>query len=206
MIELIVLLTAGIVNVILLRWIFQIKKMIRDQKRKMLTCIIALLLAATIAEAQAVAEDKTDEFTGRVVKRTSYEKLTPVMFNEFHAYFRLSKVDSLYTFDLKLFFGDRSYFTIRQGDKLMFKLKDGSVHAVESLETKISRTGQGSIDIIGSVLPGVAISYGMNSDMLDALANNEIEKIRIYTSRGYVEKELKTKFGTSIKNAIQLIK
>lgn len=206
MIELIVLLIAGIVNVILLRWIFQIKKMIKDQKRKMLTCIIALLFAATIADAQVLAEDKKDEFTGSTVKRTTYERLTPVMFNEFHAYFRLSKVDSLYTFDLKLFFGDRSYFTIRQGDKLMFKLNDGAVWQIESLETKISRTGQGSIDIIGSALPGVAISYGMNSDMLDALANNKIEKIRIYTSRGYVEKELKEKFDVSIKNAIRLIK
>jgi len=69
--------------------------------------------------SQEVVENEVDEFTGYSIIRTSWEKLNMSM--KFTAYFRISKIDEDYTFDLKMMMGG-SVFSIGEGQEIMYKL------------------------------------------------------------------------------------
>lgn len=171
---------------------------------KLIYSFLFLALTHTCVNAQTLIENKKDEFTGLIIKRTSYEKITSDLAGPFHAYCRISKIGDLILFDLKLLLGVREYFSISKGDKMMFKMKDGSVIEIVSLDTKISASGEGSVGLSYSAAPGVSISYGLSDEIIKSLLAQPIEKIRIYTSKGYLEKELSKKFDENIKGGLRL--
>jgi hypothetical protein len=50
------------------------------------------------------------------------------------------------------------------------------------------------------------VDFSISENDLDFLKNHVIRKIRIYTNDGYIESEVKEKFGTIFIKEIELIK
>jgi len=166
--------------------------------------IVIILIFTTFyiqISAQEIVEDKIDEFTKNSVKRTSWEKL--VFELDLTAYFRISKINDIFYFDLKAM--DQSVFSIAEGQEIMFKLKNGKIIKLNNLEYALTCTGCGAIGYAGSGGIGIKVSYEISKEFLDLLRANQVEKIRIYTSKGYIEKEIKEKFAKKLENAFKLI-
>lgn len=164
--------------------------------------IISVLLANNLF-GQKLKENEVDEFTNNVVKRTSWESLNQSM--KFTAYFRISKINNSYYFDLKMMLGTGPVFSIAKDQELMFKLAGGEVVNLKNLEYTITCTGCGSVGLMGSDAQGIQVSYPINLEAVEKLSEETIEKFRIYTNDGYVENDLKSKIDSKIKKCLKLV-
>jgi len=172
------------------------------KKIAFLTIIISVLLANNLF-GQKLKENEVDEFTNNTVKRTTWESLNQSM--KFTAYFRISKINDNYYFDLKLMLGTGPVFSIAKDQELMFKLTGGEVVKLKNLEYAITCRGCGAIGLMGSDAQGIQVSYPINSEEVEKLSEIAIEKLRIYTSDGYVENDLKSKVDNKIKKCLNLV-
>ena len=152
---------------------------------------------------QVLEENKVDEFTKHSVKRTSWETLNSSM--KFNAYFRISKIDDLIYFDLKMSIGVGEVFSIKKDQELMFKLANDSIVSLPNLEYALTCKGCGAKGYMGSAAHGIQVSYPINIKQIDLLKKEKVIKARVYTSTGYVEDELKDKNALKIKKALSLV-
>jgi hypothetical protein len=161
-----------------------------------------LILITISSFGQKIEENKIDEFTKTSIKRTSWETLNMTM--SYTAYFRISLIENIEYFDLKLMIPYKSV-SISEGQNIMFMLENNEILTLKNLKTAYSCTGCGARGFSGSAAPGVSISYLINTDQIKLLKANKIKKIRIYTNDGYIENELKDKFDNFIKNSLLII-
>ncbi|MDB5274068.1 MAG: hypothetical protein JWO58_2435 [Chitinophagaceae bacterium] len=166
------------------------------------TFLISLLLIPACF-GQSLEENQKDAFTKRQIKRTSWETLSMSM--DFTAYYRISKIDSTIYFDLKMMIASGSVFAINKGQEIMFKLTNGEIVKSGSLEYAITCTGCGAKGYVGSAAQGIDISYLLDSTQINLLKNNVVEKVRIYTTDGYVEHIIKSGAYTKLKKSLSLI-
>lgn len=170
-------------------------------KRTFLSVIIFICLSFQIL-GQELVENKIDDFTNNTVKRTSWETINMTM--KFTAYFRISKINDNFYFDLKMMIGT-GVFSIGEGQEIMFKLSDGEIIKLPNLEYAITCTGCGAKGFSGSQAQGIKVSYGITPEQIKKLKNNLAIKIRIYTNDGYVENDLKSKYYKKVQKAISLV-
>ena len=78
----------------------------------------------------------------------------------------------------------------------------GKVHNLNPTDIFYGTIGGGSIGLAGSSGIGVYAHYYGN---LNFLKNNKITKIRIYTTDGYYEKEIKKKYQETLSKLFQLV-
>ncbi|WP_312208265.1 hypothetical protein [Empedobacter sp.] len=167
--------------------------------------IIYLFFISSFINAQESEKNYKDEFTGDNIKRSSWEFLNNAS-NGFTAKFRLSNIENLYYLDLKMMIGTSSpkVFSIHEGDKLMFKLKNDEIIEINSLSSEITCTGCGSTGLIGSKAQGIKTTYALTDEQFNKLKSEPVSKIRIYTTDGYVENDVKGKHSKTIQKAFQL--
>jgi len=167
--------------------------------------ILSIILIATLIQvsAQTLTQNETDEFTGSTVKHSSWETLNASM--KYTAYFRISKINDFYYFDLKMAIGS-TVFSIDKDQEIMFKLSNGKIIKIPNLEYTITCEGCGARGYVGSGIQGIQVSYNLTSEQIKELKNNSIVKIRIYTNIGYVENNLKPKYYQKILNSLLIIK
>jgi hypothetical protein len=161
-----------------------------------------LLCSTAVLSAQNLEKNEIDEFTGNTVKRTSWET-----FNNntgFYGHFRISKINNSYFFDLKMMIGN-SVFSINQNDELLFKLSNDDVVTLNNIEYSLACIGCGAKGFAGSQGYGVNTSYPISIEQIEQLKNSDIVKIRIYTSKGYVESDIKAKHASKINKALTII-
>lgn len=163
--------------------------------------ISAFILFTNDLISQEIVEDKIDEFTNNSVKRTSWEKLVWEM--DLTVYYRISKINEIVLIELKA--SNRSVFSIAKDQELMLKLVNGEIIKLLNVEYVLTCTGCGAIGLNGSGAEGIHATYMLDKETIDKIKVSQIEKIRIYTSKGYFEKELKEKFAKSIISSISLI-
>lgn len=168
---------------------------------KIFNLVLIILLFTHTAISQTIAEESIDEFTGSSIKRSSWETFNQSM--KFIGHFRISKIDSIFYFDLKMMRGDK-VFSISEGSDLMFKLDNNEIVTVKALTTEITCTGCGAIGFNGSTGQGIQISYLLSSDQLKLLKEHKVVKVRVYTTDGYLEDEIKEKFIDRISKACAL--
>jgi len=167
------------------------------------TFTILLLLTTNFILAQTIEEDKIDEFTKNSIKRTSWETLTNPSFNgNFASYVRISKINSTFYLNFKMW--NNGIFSILKDDNLFFKLKNDSIVTLFANESTISCRGCGSKGMAGSDAFGVKVNFNLDSKDIELLKGSEIEKIRIYTTGGYLEKAVKERFSEVIKKELML--
>lgn len=169
--------------------------------KKYLLLIFAIITSLSLT-AQELLENKVDDFTKKSIKRTSWEKLMYGMSGT--AFFRISKIDDNYYFDLKLM--NNRIFSIPENAELMFKLENDSIYSISNIKYAITEKGAGAIGFAGSAAYGIQTSYISKNDWNFSTLKKHIPvKFRIYTSDGYIEEEIKPKFVEKIANCIKLV-
>lgn len=93
----------------------------------------AILFAVSAVNAQAIKENKTDEFTGYNIVRTSWERIATQNWGTM--YCRVSKINNIYYFDVK--YSNGAVLTIADKAEIMFKLTSGKVITMTSIEHAI---------------------------------------------------------------------
>jgi len=168
-----------------------------------------ILLIATLfsvvyySYSQELVENKIDDFTNKAIKRTSWERLFYT--NKGNVYFRISNIDNSYYFDFK--YMDGSVFSVEKGAKLMFKLENDSIYTLENLEYGITGYGEGAIGFSGSLGMGIKLTYvSLDDTKFEILGNKKAKRLRFYTSKGYIEEDLKPQRAELIPNAIKLVR
>ncbi len=152
---------------------------------------------------QTISESKVDDFTGRSVKRTSWDKIN----NPGHViYTRVSKIDSSYILGLKI---TRSVphgqvFAMAKDASVMFKVEDGSIVDLKNSQHTVTGLGHGSVGLVGSSCYGIDIQCFIDESDLITFKSKKIIKIRFYTTEGYVEYDLKEKFSDIIQKQVSL--
>jgi len=173
---------------------------------------LIIILSSIKGYTQTLEENKTDEFTKAIVKRSSWEKLvfTKKMkdFHGFTCYFRFSRIDTSYFMDIKIMLrGGNKVFSIDDKAKIMLKLSNDSIYTLYNLSYQISSLGKGAIGFAGSQGMGIQTSYISISDKKMAMLEEYyIKKIRIYTNDGYVESDVIDEYSSLVISAIKLLR
>lgn len=171
--------------------------------KKSILLFLIILFYCSLFFGQELETDEVDEFTGSKIKTTTW-KTYYAGFSQSWIYTRMRRVNDSYFIQLKLIEKDL-YFSINTDDPLMIKLKNEDVIKLFTQEYEITCRGCGSIGLLGSALQGIHVSYFIGIKDLHTLLTNEVEKIRIYTSAGYIEKEIKSKNNIFLQNQIELV-
>ncbi len=167
-----------------------------------LSIYFLLLLSKPIA-AQTLADNKIDEFTNDTIARTSWEHLNYSM--KFTAFFRITRINDNVQFDLKLMLGSGAVFAIDKDQEIMFKLDCGEFVKLQNSAYTITCTGCGAKGFAGSGAQGIKTSYFISKEELTKLRNYKVVKMRIYTTDGYLEADVKSGTAEKISKAIKLI-
>ena len=174
-------------------------------KKHVILSIVTFIVFGTVSftYGQKLEVNKVDDFTNNTVKRTSWERITMNM--GFTSYFRFSQINANNYFDLKLMLASGSVFAIDKNQKIMFKLDNGELVTLHNLEYVITCRGCGAKGYIGSDAQGIKTSYPIDKEQFEKIMNNTVVKIRIYTTDGYIENDIKEKNAKKISNALKLI-
>jgi hypothetical protein len=171
---------------------------------KLYTLSFLFLLIFIKANSQTLKENKVDEFTKNSVKRTSWEPVSKM--GKIYAHVRASKINDQYYLDVKTILLAGDVFGIKEGDVVMLKMSTDSILTLNNPKHLVSCKGCGSVNIIGSDGYGVELNLPVLPDQVDYLISNKITKIRIYTTDGFVESDIKEKFQDAASRVLKLIK
>lgn len=176
---------------------------------KNLAALFITVSFTMVVSAQELKENKIDEFTRNNVKRTSWEPLSKS--GKLYVHARTSKINDAYFLDLKIMLGSAmniggTIFSITDGPNIMFKMGTDSVLSLVNPKYEVSCQGCGAINIIGSEGYGVHLSIPIDQNQFDYLFKNKVKKIRIYTTDGYTETDIKEKFEDIIIKELLLVK
>ncbi|MDP3352338.1 MAG: hypothetical protein Q8S44_01180 [Flavobacteriaceae bacterium] len=163
---------------------------------KKIILLSILILTISAIYSQKIETDKIDEFTNSHIKETSWEKIEI-------GYFRFRKINDTFYFNFK--YSNLNVFSVSEGDKLILKLKDGSILDLMNSQYEISSIGAGAIGFLVSGAMGVNIYYPITKSQLKILEEINVEKYRLYTSLGYTDTEMKTKNSEKLKKSAELI-
>jgi hypothetical protein len=163
--------------------------------------ILLLLLLPTCLFAQRIEKDFKDEFTGAKIQKTSQEWLSYGGENASMWFFMRKVDDRIYLyFDLMPTFS--SVYSISKDDQLMFKMVDGTIVTLNNLEYTISCAGCGGDGRTGARVQSTRTEYYLSPEKIDALLQQGIEKVRMYTSKGYVDQAVNPKRQGYIRQAL----
>ena len=167
--------------------------------------ILLFLFISSFMFAQEIEKNYKDEFTGSQIIKTDWEFLNNAS-KGFSAKFRISKINENYYLDLKMMIGSSNpkVFSIHEGDKLMFKLSNDEILELLSESSEVTCTGCGSTGLVGSAAQGINISYSITEEQFQQLKSTPVAKLRIYTTDGYVENDVKDKHAKTIQKTFQL--
>jgi hypothetical protein len=172
---------------------------------KKTTLIILILLTGIITKSfgQKLEESHTDDFTGKTVKRTSWETLSSSMSTMSNAHFRISLVGDFETFDMKLMMN--KVFSIDKDAQLMLKLDDGEVVTLQNLEYQITCKGCGATGFAGSEAEGIEVRYPLSKEQIIILKAHKVVKVRTTTNDGYFDNDIKDKNASKIQACLNLL-
>lgn len=170
--------------------------------RQYLLCL-PLFLAAAAVHAQRLEQNEVDEFTGNKVERTSYEILVQnFTMNAFVAVINID--DEVYALKLKLMLS-AAVHSIDKDDIFYLKLKDGTIVELRNSEYALSCTGCGARGFSGSQAPGTLTTWFLDNDKIEALRASPVASIRIYTSKGYIQSEVKEARANILSDELRLV-
>ena len=163
--------------------------------------IIVFFLGTYLSIAQKIVKNETDEFTGSSIKQSDWNTLS--MTRDLACYFRISQVNNKLRFDLKLNLAGK-VFSIDKGQEIMFKLSNNEIVKLENVKYTVTCNGCAAKGIVGSNTEGIQVTYYLTQEKLKLLTDNEVVKVRVYTSEGYVEDSIKAKNYRKLKGALSL--
>lgn len=164
--------------------------------------LLPLLLFCSTAFAQKLITDKTDEFTGKRIKETSVENLAQPL-SGFSYRFSFKKINDNVYFNLKVI-SHGSVFAIKDGEVLMLKTAD-SVIKLSNTEYTISKKGGAGGGLSSSYSEGVSLYFRLDNEAIGIIKTKPIVKVRLYTTDGYTEQDVKAAADKRVKNALALV-
>jgi len=119
--------------------------------------------------------------------------------------FRVRVINGKVILDVKrlVYFGD--LWSIRSGDLLILKLENDSVIQAASIESSVGCFGCGAVGLDGSKAPGTYSHYYLSDSFINQVLHEQVVKIRMYTSDGYVEEEIIPKRRIVFQNTFKLL-
>lgn len=172
---------------------------------KLLLAFVLTTIPFVTAPAQKLIKNEVDEFTRDRIKTTSFEPLCQT-FNLVAKVSARSINDSLYFFRLKIALGSGRVHSIERDATFFLKLADESIVELHNNEYTLSCTGCGSTGFVGSGAQGSETVYMINEDQRNKLLASKLSKIRIYTSQGYAECNIRSERAVVIQNELLLLK
>lgn len=144
-----------------------------------------ILLTSLILQGQKIDDHYIVKSTRDTIVTTKWTKVEKTDF--FLLSFRLTRHNSAYALELKFNFGDGPVFKVNKGDSIMIKFKSGwgfSLYAKDTVKSKKALSSYpGSMS--GLTVQGVYVNYPMAIGQILSLRMEKIEKVRIYSSRGF---------------------
>lgn len=157
------------------------------------------IFISSLCFSQKIVENKTDEFTKKTILRSDWEKLTST---EYASYINLNKIEGTYFLGLKVI--TMTVCSVSENNKISFLFDDGSVLELENMKYAISGYGDGAIGLSGSQALGLSLNLILSNENLEILKNKTIVKIRINTSKGFIEDKVKEKNSVILKKMLSL--
>jgi hypothetical protein len=165
-----------------------------------------LLMLSFSATAQKLTTNETDEFTRNQVKETSVEKLAhPFKMSGFAYNFSAKRINDNYYFNLRMMSLNKEVFAIRKDSKLMIRLKNDSIITLLAPSFEVSGTGKAGSGLSAGSAEGTSVYYPISRDEIDLLLSSEIVKLRVYTSEGYTEQDIKEAGSKKVKECFRLV-
>ena len=119
--------------------------------------------------------------------------------------FRITKKNSHCTLELKFHLGNYGLFSVSDTNLLWLKLLNGETIKLRSLSNTEAVKGGGSIGIPGITVPGVYVLYEVPDSIARILRSVYIDKMRIFTSKGYNDGVIGTFGGSKISRGFDLV-
>lgn len=157
--------------------------------------LLAAVLVAIQTQAQTISSS-VDEFSGIEVRETSIERLTKGQ--QVDTYFKFAKAEQVLVLylDAALQSGN-VIFSVRKGDRLQFKLSNGEVVTLNAHKGAVSRRGR---------VESAAVMYVLDEDAIAALTASNVEKLRIHTSKGAWDEDVKQKHAEVLREALAMLR
>ncbi|WP_139150357.1 hypothetical protein [Flagellimonas zhangzhouensis] len=165
----------------------------------------ALILFSSMSEfvlGQEIVKNEVDEFTGSRVIESSWESLTKN--SSLYSYVRFRKIDDEVFLNFKFMIGNK-VFSVDKGEVLYLKFVDDEIVKLFNAEYQLSNFGDGAIGIVGSQMLGVELICLIDNTILLKLKEKNLDKIRVYTSKGYAETNIKSKQALKLNELARLL-
>jgi hypothetical protein len=176
---------------------------LKTQKMKLL---LPLLLTCTTTFSQKLVVNKTDEFTGKSIKETSVETLAkPFKMSGFAYTFAFKKENDNLFLNLRLMSMSNSVFSIKDGNILSVKMDNDSVIVLNNQEYAISKTGGAGGGFTSGNSQGTSLYFLLSTENIETLKNRKIIKIRVNTTDGYTEQDIKASADKKVKESLRLV-
>ena len=170
--------------------------------KKVLLMISLFGILAMSVKAQEIVKNEKDEFTGRHIVETGWVKLVWMSKSlPSCVCAKIRCIDGKMFLDLKVMTGKGD--VISTDDAAMFLDTEKNVYKLMPTGIFHSTVGGGSINLVGSQGFGFEATYKGD---LSFINKNRIEKMRIYTTSGYYEAEIKEKRYKKFSEMYDLVK
>lgn len=162
-----------------------------------------LVFAPLFAVSQRIAENKVDEFTHNMVKRTTWDLLAYKFNGSMYAHTRISLINKDYFLQLRYLC--RSGCAIGEGGRFMLKLDNDSIITLVSIKSEIACTGCGATGLVGAGVLGLDLSFTATEEQIRYVAVHRVVKARLYLSDGYVEASIGSGYAKNLGRQAELI-
>ena len=160
------------------------------KKLLLLLVILPYLSKAQSEFSDRLATDATNEHTHDVIKRSYWQVLERGNLRKnINTFYRISSVNGAYYLDLKVIHGG-DFFVVPRNGELKLRLENGNVITLYNSEYKTTSIGEGARGWAGSGAEGVMLSYLINDNDIKELLHNYVDRIRLYSGDGYIEKSI----------------
>lgn len=184
---------------------------------KKIFLLLLISFASTFIYAQKLEQVKIDPVSQLMIKHTSWERFTKA--GDFNSYFRMTQIDSVYFFEMRVILTDPKPLAVKEGQELIFTLSNGETVTLNSFKTIASCMGCGAVTIAGNTSPGIELTYKLTKKQFDKLRINavlskeqyekhqkkQIEHIKITLNPGSIEHELSENSFYQIRKACKLL-
>lgn len=166
--------------------------------------LIVFAITPLLAFSQKIDKCEIDDFTGKKTVYTSWTKIKMgnAMSGRNNLMFRLSSVDDKIRFHIKWITVDVT--SIREDAELMFKLNDDEVLTLNAASYAIAGKGEGVTGLSWSAIVGISATY-KGADISKFGDDTYVSKLRIYTSDGYEDIDIKEKDAKKINKAYAIM-
>ena len=160
---------------------------------KNLLLLLVILPCCCMAQSEysdRLGINETDAVTHKAIKSTFWQVFERgSLHKNLNTFYRISSINGAYYLDLKVIHGGDIFVVPRNGEFWLL-LDDGSIVKLYNTEYKTTSIGDGARRWAGSGAEGVTLSFPITGNDMKKLLHNYVERIRLYTGDGFLERRI----------------